>query len=301
MMVFVTGASGYIGGSIAARLVGAGHRVTGLTRSAEKAEALRVRGIEPVVGSLDEADLLAQAARRADAVVNAASSDHRGAAEALLDALAGSDKPFLHTSGTSVVADDARGEPGNRVFDEETPFEPLPERAARAALDGTIVAAVERGVRTTVLCNSLIYGRGLGVHAESMQIPTLARLAREGGAPRHIGRGLNVWSNVHIEDVADLYVLALERAPAGSFYFVENGEASFKAVAEAITRALDLDQPPEDWPFAAAAAVLGEARVRTTYASNSRVRADKARRELGWEPKHSDLLAWIERSLAASG
>src|SRR5215207_6389953 len=150
MMVFVTGVSGYIGGSIAARLVASGHRVTGLTRSPEKAEALRVRGIEPVGGSLDEADLLAQAARRADAVVNAASSDHRGAAEALLDALAGSDKPFLHTSGTSVVADDARGEPpgDGRVFDEETPFEPLPERVARAALDAEIVAAAERGVRT---------------------------------------------------------------------------------------------------------------------------------------------------------
>ena len=71
MKVFVTGASGYIGGSIAARLVAAGHRVTGLTRSPERAEALRVRGIEPVAGSLDEADLLAQAARRADAVINA--------------------------------------------------------------------------------------------------------------------------------------------------------------------------------------------------------------------------------------
>ena len=299
MMVFVTGASGYIGGSIAARLVAAGHRVTGLTRSPEKAEALRVRGIEPVVGSLDEADLLAQAARRADAVVNAASSDHRGAAEALLDALAGSDKPFLHTSGTSVVADDARGEPGNRVFDEETPFEPLPERAARAALDGTIVAAVERGVRTTVLCNSLIYGRGLGVHAESVQIPTLARLAREGGAPRHIGRGLNVWSNVHIEDVADLYLLALERAPAGSFYFVENGEASYKAMAEAIGRALGLDQPPQAWPFEAAAKELGLAPAKCTYGSNSRVRAEKARRTLGWAPRHSSATQWIERELAS--
>jgi nucleoside-diphosphate-sugar epimerase len=301
MKIFITGAGGYIGGSVAARLGRAGHQVIGLTRSAETAEALRVRGIEPVIGSLDDADVLSSAAQRADAVINAASSDHRPAVETLLGALAGSDKPLIHTSGTSVIADDARGEAGGIVYDEQTPFEPLPERVARAQLDSRVVAAADSGVRSTVLCNSLIYGAGLGLHAESVQIPTLVRLAREGGVACHVGRGLNIWSNVHIEDVADLYVLALERAPAGSFYFVENGEASFKAVAEAITRALDLDQPPEDWPFAAAAAVLGEARVRTTYASNSRVRADKARRELGWEPKHSDLLAWIERSLAASG
>jgi nucleoside-diphosphate-sugar epimerase len=299
MKVFVTGAGGYIGGSVAARFMAAGHQIIGLTRSAETADALRVRGIEPAVGSLDDPDVLTEAAQRADAVVNAASSDHRPAIDALLDALSGSDKLLIHTSGTSVIADDARGEPGSTIYDEQTPFEPLPERAARAQLDCRVIAAAEEGVRSVVLCNSLIYGAGLGLHAESVQIPTLVRLAREGSVARHIGRGLNIWSNVHIEDVADLYLLALERAPAGSFYFVENGEDSFKAVAEAITRGLGLEHPPEPWPFVAAAEVLGEARARTTYASNSRVRADKARRELRWEPKHCNLLAWIERSLAA--
>ncbi len=299
MMVFVTGAAGYIGGSIAARLLTAGYRVRGLTRSAEKAEALRFRGIEPVIGTLDEADRLKEAAQRADAVVNAASSDHRGAVEVLLAALAGSGKPFLHTSGTSVLADDARGEPGERIYDEETPFEPPPERAPRAAIDSMIVAAVERGVRSTVLCNSLIYGRGLGLHAESVQIPTLARIARETGAPRHIGRGLNIWSNVHIEDVADLYLLALERAPGGSFFFVENGEASFRAKAEAIGRTLGLERPPEPWPFEAAVRELGPVPARYTYGSNSRVRSDKARRTLGWAPRHPSVIEWIERELAS--
>jgi nucleoside-diphosphate-sugar epimerase len=175
---------------------------------------------------------------------------------------------------------------------------PLPERVARAELDAAVVTAAERGVRSVVLCNSLIYGRGLGLHGESVQIPTLARIAREAGVPRHIGRGLNVWSTVHVEDVADLYLLALERAEPGSFFFVENGEASFRALAEAIGRALGLARPPEPWSFDEAAAALGSVRAHLTFGSNSRVRADRARERLGWRPRHASAVEWIERELS---
>ena len=89
MKIFCTGASGYIGGSVAAHLIAAGHQVTGLVRSPEKAEAVRARGIQPLLGTLDDGQILAQAAQAADIVVNAASADHRGAVESLLGALAG--------------------------------------------------------------------------------------------------------------------------------------------------------------------------------------------------------------------
>src|SRR6187397_224778 len=101
MKIFCTGASGYIGGSVAAHLVAAGHQVTGLVRSREKVDAVRARGIEPLSGTLDDADILAQAARAAEIVINAASADHAGAVNALLGALAGSGKSFIHTSGSS--------------------------------------------------------------------------------------------------------------------------------------------------------------------------------------------------------
>ena len=97
MKIFCTGSSGYIGGSVAARLAADGHQVSGLVRSADKVEAVRAFGIEPVMGTLDDAQVLARAARDADVVVNAASADHKGAVTALLDALAGSGKAFIHT------------------------------------------------------------------------------------------------------------------------------------------------------------------------------------------------------------
>ncbi len=293
MRVFVTGATGYIGGSIAARLLAAGHEVSGLSRDQAKADALAARGIEPVRGSLDDAAVLAEASRAADAVVNAASSDHRAAVEACLAALAGTGKPFVHTSGSSIVADDAEGEFGEAVFDETTPFTPPPLRAARVALDRDIRAAAGSGVRSVVLCNSLIYGQGLGLHEESVQVPTLVALARQRGVASHVGRGLNTWSTVHVEDMADLYLLALEKAPAGSFWFVESGEASFRDMASAIGRSLGLGDRTEPWPMAEAVAAWGESKARYTMASNSRVRADRARALLGWRPGRPSVLADI--------
>ena len=299
MRVFVTGASGYIGGTIAARLRARGHGVAGLVRSQAKAVLLRKLGVEPIIGSLDDVHVLADAARHADAVVNAANSDHLGAVEVLIAALAGSGKALLHTSGSSVVGDKAAGEPGDYVYTEDTPFTPAPEKAPRVAIDRLVRDAVRRNVRSIVLCNTLIYGQGLGLHPDSVQIPTLVDEARRSGIARYIGRGLNVWSNVHVEDVADLYLLALERAPAGSFYFVENGEASFRDMVGAIASALRLG-PPQSWTIGEAIAAWGEQRAVFSLGSNSRVRGHRARAELGWQPQHSSVIDWIRESLTAA-
>ncbi|OWJ62084.1 NAD-dependent epimerase/dehydratase family protein [Inquilinus limosus] len=297
MIIFLTGASGYIGGAVAPRLMRDGHRIRGLVRSSEKADRLQALGIEPVLGDLSDTALLAREAKAADAVVNAASADDRAAVEALLDALAGSGKPFLHTSGTSVVADDARGDwASDKVHDEDTPVEPVPGKAARVAIDRLIVDAAGRGVRSAVLCNSLIYGTGPGLNPDSVQIPALVAQARKTGVVRPVGRGLNIWSNVHVDDMADLYALALDRALAGAFYYVENGEASFAEAAAAIARRLGLGAP-QPWPADDAIAELGLGTAVYSLGSNSRVRGKRARAELGWAPRHGSLIEWIETEM----
>jgi len=101
MKIFVTGATGYIGGSVAAKMIAAGHQVSGLVRSEARATQARDKGITPVIGSLDDTDTLQAAVRDSDAVINAASADNRGAVEAIISALAGSDKKFVHTSGSN--------------------------------------------------------------------------------------------------------------------------------------------------------------------------------------------------------
>jgi nucleoside-diphosphate-sugar epimerase len=295
MRIFLTGANGFIGGAVASVLIASGHSVRGLVRDHAKADTVRAHGIEPVIGSLDDANLLQAEARAADGVVNAANSGHRGAVEALIAALAGSGKPLIHTSGTSIIADRAMGEPSERIFHEGTPIRPEPERAERVAIDRLVLDA--SGIRAIVLCNSMIYGDALGPPAQSVQIPVLAQQARASGIARYIGRGLNRWSNVHIADVAALYALAIARAPAASFIYVESGEEALGKVVEAIAVRLGLGAA-QSWPAEAAIEAWGREKATFSLGSNSRVRGKAAGEILGWAPKHRSITEWIARELA---
>lgn len=295
MKVFVTGVTGYIGGSVAMRLLEAGHSVRGMARNEGQFDTLRALGIEPVHGGLDDTQLLMREARAADAVINAASSDHRGAVESLLAALAGSGKALLHTSGSSVVGDAAAGARLNgKVYDEHTPLDVMPEKSARHALD-TLVCQTE-GVRGIVLCNSLIYGRGRGLQRDSVQVPALVSQAQDSGVVRTVGPGLNRWSTIHVEDMSDLYLLTLEQAKGRGFYFVENGESSFAEIAQSIARRLGISRI-EQWTEAEAISYWGLNKARYSLGSNSRVRATRAREELGWKPRHPSVIQWILESI----
>ncbi|WP_130899384.1 NAD-dependent epimerase/dehydratase family protein [Pseudomonas sp. Sample_11] len=296
MNVFVTGAAGFIGGSIATGLVQAGHNVTGLVRSAEQADELKALGMNAVIGTLDDSQLLAQQARAADAVINAASSDHRGAVEALLGALRGSNKVFLHTSGSSIVGDASGGKSSDDIYYEDNLPEPTVDKAARVAIDNLVLAAAQDGVNSAVICNTLIYGHSLGVNRDSVQLPRLLKQARKSGVVRHVGTGQNIWSNVHIEDVVALYQLALTKNVPGTFYFVESGEASFIDMTTAMAEALNLGEP-QDWPLQDAEAEWGYEMANYGLGSNSRVRGKHARDLLGWTPKRTSVVEWIRNEM----
>lgn len=293
MKLFITGAGGYIGGSVAAALLASGHQVRGLTRSDDSAARLAAQGIVPVVGSLDDATLLAHEARQSDGAINTASADHAGAVHALITGLAGSGKPMLHTSGSSVVGDDARGaERSEQVFDGSSPLRVHPAKQARHAIDMQVLGAAAQGIRSAVICPSLIYGVGVGLNPNSVQVPFLVDNARQRGRVEIVGAGANVWSNVHIDDVVQLYLLALTGAPPSAFYFAENGEASFAELGAALARRLGLPGITSLAPEVAAQR-WGEPKAYFSLGSNSRVRASRARTELGWSPKHGSVLDWV--------
>lgn len=210
MKVFMTGAAGYIGGSVASRLLHEGYVVRGLVETQEQAERIKKMGMVPIIGTLEDASLLEHEALQADTIINASSTDHRASVEIMLNALAGSGKAFIHTSGSNVIS-------SNLNKDATCPdVSGLTSGNERAAIEQLIRDAAYRDIRSVILCNTMVYCAS----PDKVQTSEAAAQAQKSAGNRYIGKGINIWSNVHIRDIVELYMLALRKAPAGSFYFI---------------------------------------------------------------------------------
>jgi len=285
MHVFLTGATGYIGSAIAQALQKSGHRVTGLVRSQEEEKKLKAPGIRPYKGDLLNVATIEQAAREADGVIHAAATNDATMAQvdtsvvrAILAALKGTNKPFIYTSGVWVM-----GNTGGQVADESKPPDPIPLIAWRVPLEGEIAAAAKQGVRTIIIRPADVYGRGGGLLAMFVQS------AREHGATRYVGTGENRWPLVYVDDLADLYVRALENAPAGTLLIGAHGPSHrVRDLAEAASNGAGADGRTEAWPLEEARKSLGPFADALTL--DQQVSGDKAKRLLGWSPKAPSVL-----------
>jgi len=121
----------------------------------------------------------------------------------------------------------------------------------------------------------------------------LIKLAQERGQACHIGAGANIWGHVHVEDLADGYVLALEKAPAGTFFFLAGGEATWRQMAQAIGRLLGFGETTGSIGTVDAVRLWG-APFTHAMSGNSRVTSAKARGMLGWAPHRPSILHDIE-------
>lgn len=221
MKIFITGASGYIGGSLAEYLRNRGHEISGLVRSQDKADALRQRGINPIMGQLSDAHIVSRAARAADVTINTAEADDQSLVKPRINALAGTGKSLIHTGGSSIVVDDAKGDQaGEIIYNDDSAFTPLHHRVDRISVDRLVRhSGVSQGLRATVISPTMVYGRGRGLKPDSHQIPLLAKKSKQVGAGVHIGKGAAIWSSIYLGDLMTLYELVLEKAPSGAFFF----------------------------------------------------------------------------------
>jgi nucleoside-diphosphate-sugar epimerase len=284
MRIFLTGASGYIGGAIARAAVAAGHDVRALVRTDGTADRVRELGATPLAGDLHDTARLEQAARDADAVIHAAytqdadgASTDTAAAEAFVRGVRGSDRPFIYTSGIWVL-----GPSGDGWLDEDTPRNPLPLVAWRGPLEERLRAAAANGARTIIVRPAIAYGYAGGIPA------MLVRDAAERGTVRVVGDGRQRWPVVHVDDLAALYLLALS-APASGVYNAASG-ASFAMRDLALAAGVAAGRPPvvATWPLDDARAALGP--FADALALDQRVSTQRTHRELGWQPTAPSLL-----------
>ena len=293
MQVFITGATGYIGTAVADRLRAAGHELTGLARSDAAAARLTQAGIRPIRGDFSDPATVGSAARAADGVISLATTYNPAidgpAIDAILDALAGSNKPLVYTSGIW-----SHGDTGGAVVDEATPPKPAALVQWRQAVEDRVRDGARRGIRSVVIRPAIVYGRGGGIPAGFVES------ARKEGAARYVGTGANRWPFVHVDDLADLYLLALERAPAATLLLGVNGPShAVREVAAAASRGAGADGRTVAWPLEEARQMLGpyaDGLVLDQQASGRR-----AQETLGWRPSRPDVLEDVERGSYASG
>jgi nucleoside-diphosphate-sugar epimerase len=234
MRVFLTGATGFIGSAIVPELINAGHQVLGLTRSDAGAQSLKAAGAEVHRGDLEDLESLRSGAAKSDGVIHTAfihdftkfkenCEIDRRAIETLGDALAGSNRPLIVSSGIGALA------PGRLATEDmEVLFNPAMPRVS----EQTGLTQVARGVQVSVV-------RLPQVHDTFKQglITYAVQLAREKGVSAYVGDGNNRWSAAHVLDVAHLYKLALDKHEAGSRYHAVGEEGvSMRQIAEVIGR-----------------------------------------------------------------
>lgn len=277
--IFVTGATGYLGSAIATRLTRTGAEVFALARTEEKSRLLEAFGIKPVSGRLENpADWVGQL-KNCDAVVHVA-SDTNNASEQdqrVLDAvresaLDGRVRRLLYTSGMWVY-----GESGALVFDESSPHRALELVAWRAAHEEIAMDLSAHEVETVVLQPGVVYGEHRGI------LGAWFAEAREKKTVTYPGDGSQHWPMVHRDDVAEAYALALEHGRGGERYLLcDESHHTVKEIAEAVAGATGAKAQP--WAATEVRAKLGL--YGAALLNDLRATAAKARRELGWVPRH---------------
>jgi len=294
MKVFLTGATGYIGTVVAERLRAAGQQLSGLARSDQAAARLEAAGVTPVRGDFTNPAAVASGARSANAVISMATTyDPKvdaPAVDAILDALAGTNKPFIYTSGIWV-----NGDTGGIIVDETTPTEPIELVAWRKLVEDRVLEAAKRGVRSIVIRPAIVYGRGGGIPAGFRDS------ARKEGAARFVGTGENRWPMVHIDDLADLYLLALERAPAGTLLLAASGPAHpVKELAAAASRGAGGGGNTAEWAIEDAREELGGA-YADALTLDQQASSRRAQELLGWRPHRPGPIEDLESGSYAAG
>lgn len=286
MRIMIIGATGYLGSHIVRNLVGSGHHVSGLSRSDASDKILAACGAVPLRGDLCEPEHVVAYMRAHDATVYAAQlllHEEFDAVSALLRGVEGRDHGFVFTSGTGLLSQRTDGAWSEDNFTEDDPFVPSKYLGFRLVTETLLRQWGSSGAgRAIVIRPPMIWGNGGCGHLRMFYTD-----AGRNGDVAFLGAGLNLYSNVHVEDLAEVYRLALEKGHGGALYHAVAGEVGNRFLAEAVARDLGLVARSVD--FAEGVRRWGKFETLIGMATCSRSRSPRTRRELGWQPRYLDI------------
>ncbi|MCW2800910.1 MAG: hypothetical protein JWQ70_2382 [Aeromicrobium sp.] len=282
MKILLTGGTGYIGSTVLNRLIAAGHHVTAVVRSEKSSLQVQDAGATGVIGDLYDAAWLASELAQHDAAIHTAAPDDGTAStlddaviDAVIDAFTGTSKPYVHTGGIWTYGN-------NSAIGETAPIAPAAISEWRTEREARLLQA---DVRATVIQPGIVYGRGEGLANVIRSSPQT-----DDGALTLIGSGDQHWVTVHVDDVADLFVLALDAKGGETFIAASGDNPTVRELAEAVSETVveeSVDASRERLGTGLADALL----------LDQQATGANARRVLGWSPTRPSLVDELRAGL----
>jgi len=275
MKILLTGGTGCIGSTILERLIAADHQVTAIVRSQKSSLQVTDAGATGLIGDLYDAEWLASELVQHEAAIHTAAPDDGTAADlddavidAVIAAFGGTAKPYVHSGGIWTYGN-------NSAIDEGGPIEPAAVSEWRTEREARLLAA---DVRATVIQPAIVYGRGEDLVNVITSGPRSAS-----GALTLVGNGDQHWTTVHVDDIADLYVLALDAKGGETFVGASGVNPTVRELAEAVSQSVVEESVEASRDRLGAG--LADALLLDQRASGAR-----ARRDLGWNPSRPSLV-----------
>ncbi|KAF2119376.1 NAD(P)-binding protein [Lophiotrema nucula] len=329
--LFITGGTGYIGGSVLDTIAKAhpDYEITALLRNEPQAFKSTYPKVKVVKGDYGSAEILSSEAAKADVVVHNGDSDHEPSLKAIIDGLLKRSNPgfLIHLSGTGIVSDykdeTYLGKQNPKVWSDVNDHgeivslpDEAPHRNTEKILNDTVAQHNDK-INIAIMCPPDIYGKGRGLTKTwSAFVPILVKQAKElGGRVFYYGEGKNTRSWVHIDDLMALYLKLVEAAASGGdkaewgkngYYFAstqEHDQLSVITVAARVLQKAGVIETEE--PIKVSLSQLDTMFVtdkypglsRYLFASNSRTVPDRARKLFGYEGKAPGLLDTLEQDI----
>lgn len=305
MKVFVTGATGFVGKAVIKALLERDHEVVGLIRDANKGLALEQSGVRLVVGDMLKPASYEVIVQTVDAVVHTAQYGIRGRftrtkftqieqadvlmTRTLARACLAHDKKLLYTSGVFNY-----GDHGEEWITEQTPLHPSPLGEAHTQVVEELLPLFrEQHLRVIILSPGFVYGPG-GLFKQSFY-DTLQK-----GQLRLFGKGQNYWSLIHVDDLAAAYTLAVESEASGETYnIVDDQPLKLYDLVNTFTDAINQKRVGSMAPWLLKLLIGGP--LVDLLVTSFRVSNEKAKRELGWQPRYRTFKEGLPEVLKALG